>query len=201
MSSLTALAHGPMVAMIEAQANDGVSGTYDAYAAAVYSYQWDNAYGHGKNPAYPDFAPAWKTIIGAGDDCTNFTSQVARAGGWQFVIGSPKDKYAYNQWWLYSEDDYSHSWSVSHAFHWWMEYSGRGFWASYNSEAMQGDMVQFDWDGDGKIDHSMVVSHAGPDYILLNGHSDDLEDELLSAILARHDSRTQYWIFAMYPSY
>lgn len=201
VSSLTALAHGPAVALIEADANDGTAGTYDAYAAATYSYRWDNAYGTGKNPAYPDFAPAWKQLYGAGDDCTNFTSQVAQAGGWQFVIGSPKDVYAYNQWWLYSESDYSHSWSVAHAFHWWLNYSGRGFWASYNSDALQGDMLQFDWEGDGKIDHAMVISYAGPNDILLNGHSIDYEDEPLSAILARHEPTTQYYIYAMYTSY
>jgi hypothetical protein len=109
--------------------------------------------------------------------------------------------YAYNQWWLYTDSDYSHSWSVAHAFYWWLDTSGRGFWAQYTSDAMQGDMILFDWDANGQLNHAMMVSYAGPNDLLLNGHTIDYSDEPLSAILARNDPRTQFWVFAMYTSW
>jgi hypothetical protein len=183
---------GPAAVYEEARVGRAMSGTYDAYTAATYAYRWNNATGGGRNPAYPYFSS---------DDCTNFVSQVAEAGGWQYVRSPTGDVYADNYWWFGSASDYSHSWSVSNNFYWWMYYSGRGVFATSNSQALQGDMIQFDWNGDNIVDHSMVITIAGSSDLYLTGHSNDLADEPLSAILARNPTTTQYWIFLMYSAY
>jgi hypothetical protein len=166
-------------------------GTYDPGAAAVYAYTWDNAAGGGYNPVYPAFS----------NDCTNFVSQVARAGNWKDVRSPTNDVYADNYWWFTGADDYDHSWTVAHDFHWWLNYSNRGEWAAYTDQAIQGDMMQFDWNNDTYIDHAMVITSVDQYDLYLTGHSNDLENEPLGAILARNPPSTQMYTYLMYTSY
>jgi hypothetical protein len=177
------------------------AGTFKPQLAVDYARRWSNAYGGGYNPAYPDFGPSWKNLWGAGNDCTNFASQIVAAGGWMQVMHPSLVTTDNHYWWMSDESSYSHSWSISHNFHWWMYYSGRGeFWHSFDA-AGPGDVVQFDWGpNDQRIDHTMVMTSTDMYDWYLTGHSTDLEDEPLAAIGSRNPGMALY-LFLMFYNY
>lgn len=108
------------------------------------------------NPDYPYFE----------NNCTNFVSQVLRAGGWEYDNGfRPKntENWAPNLWgpagasWTWNNTSYQYTY-VSHG-----SYSTLGnIW-----NAKPGDILYTDWDPngtpDGTIDHAMVVTGTTPE--------------------------------------
>ena len=116
--------------------------TYNREAAVTYALKWWNS----ANPAYPVFE----------DDCTNFISQCLRAGGAP-MYGYPNRS---KGWWLQG-DNWSFSWSVAHSLRWFMETSTQGLRAVRVSDPSQleiGDIIFYDFNGDGRINHSTIVT-------------------------------------------
>jgi len=118
---------------------------YDRDGAQAYADRYALSY----NPAYVRFSA----------DCADFASQSARAGGMPTNMGS------YSSGWWYdkkgtsspADDSYSLSWiNVTKQNSFWNGL--RTDWVSSISGLSRGDLVYYDWTGDGTWDHAAVVA-------------------------------------------
>ena len=115
---------------------------YDRRKAVQYAERWWNEY----NPDYRKF-----TV-----DCTNYVSQCLHAGGAP-MRGYP-DR---SQGWWYRGDSWSFSWSVAHSLRWYLATSKTGLRAKEVSdprELLLGDIICYDFEGDGRFDHTTIVT-------------------------------------------
>ena len=132
---------------------------YNATNAVNYADTWAEA----RNPGYTQFS----------SDCTNFVSQVMRAGG-----AAMND-----DWFYYGSRNYSRTWSVADDFKWYVKdvygaarlasgwtrdgrYHGSTYLYPYinNSSNIPNTgrvVIFYDWDDDGKIDHSAYCVGTG----------------------------------------
>ncbi|MER1986403.1 MAG: amidase domain-containing protein [Solibacillus sp.] len=137
---------------------------YNRQLAVDYARKWWNS----SNPRFPVFQ----------DDCTNFISQCLYAGGAP-MRGQPNRA---EGWWMVGEGErWSFSWSVAHSLRWYLETSQRGLRATrvYSPSELQiGDVIFYDFTGDGRIDHSVIVTsiRAGVPYI--HAHTSNSADRL-----------------------
>ena len=131
---------------------------YDRERAAAYADEWwDN-----RNPNFPVF-----TV-----DCTNFVSQCLLAGGAK-MWGYPD---RLNGWW-YEEDNWSLSWSVAHSLYWYLK-GGKGTIAAEEKQSARelelGDVICYDFAGDGRYDHTTIVTaKTSENEPLVNAHTDN----------------------------
>ncbi|MBU8908935.1 amidase domain-containing protein [Desertibacillus haloalkaliphilus] len=115
--------------------------SYNRLEAVRYAERWWNDY----NPIYRRFE----------NNCTNFVSQCLRAGGAPMSGASNRSK----GWW-YREENWSYSWSVAHAMRWYLsgaESGLRGQEMSSAKELSPGDVICYDFDGDGRWQHTTIV--------------------------------------------
>lgn len=121
-----------------------MTNVYNRAAAVAYAYRWWD----GHNPSFPVFQ----------DDCTNFISQCLYAGGAPMRGMSNREQ----GWWMIgTKERWSFSWSVAHSLRWYLEGSTRGLMATrvYSPSDLQlGDVIFYDFDGNGRIDHSTLVT-------------------------------------------
>ena len=137
-----------------------------------YARRWWN----GRNPAYPSFAV----------DCTNFISQCLQAGGAPMRGASNRGK----GWWItggwrsggaghYANETWSYSWSVSHSLRWYLETSTTGLTAEQVASASDlqiGDVIFYDFQGTGVIDHSTIVTSIRNGIPHVHAHTNDSEN-------------------------
>lgn len=139
---------------------------YDRWKAVQYAERYWKDY----NPEYKAFA----------DDCTNFISQCLHAGGVPMWGQSNRSR----GWW-YSGDNWSYSWSVAHALNLLLLSSKGGLKTTQVSspeELMLGDIICYDFEGDGRINHNTIVTAKDMyDMPLVNAHT--------------YDSRMRYWSY------
>jgi hypothetical protein len=115
--------------------------TYDRLKAVQYAERWWNDF----NPAYPKFE----------DDCSNYISQCLHAGGIP-MWGSPNRG---RGWWM-SGKSWSYSWTVANALQKLLA-SGQGIRTKEVSAANEldyGDIICVDFEGDGRFNHSLMVT-------------------------------------------
>ncbi|MGF7013696.1 amidase domain-containing protein [Ornithinibacillus bavariensis] len=140
--------------------------TYDRRAAVQYAERWWNSY----NPAYRKFEV----------DCTNYISQCLRAGGAP-MRGAPNR----NQGWWYQGNNWSNSWAVAHALRWFLSGSTHGLKGTEvesPSELIPGDVICYDFEGDGRWNHNTIVVEKDADGMpLVNAHT--------------QNSRHRYWSY------
>ncbi len=144
---------------------------YNRKAAVQYAQRWWNSY----NPAYPKFEV----------DCTNFVSQCLAAGGAP-MRGYPQR----NKGWWIGGGTWSFSWSVAHSLRWYLEGSSSGLKAKRVQSAdllVPGDVIFYDFTGDGRIDHSSFVVSKTGGVPLVNAHT--------------ANSRNRHWSFITSPAY
>ncbi|HZG55188.1 amidase domain-containing protein [Paenibacillus sp.] len=109
-------------------------------------------------------------------DCTNYVSQCLYAGGAPMNYTGGRE----SGWWYRGRSGgrelWSYSWSVAHALHWYLmgERSG-GLAAEQAASAREltiGDVICYDFDGDGRFEHSVIVTGAdGAGQPLVNAHT------------------------------
>lgn len=139
---------------------------YDRLRAVQYAERWWNDY----NPVYRKFDV----------DCTNYVSQCLHAGGAP-MWGKPNREQG---WWMVS-NNWSFSWTVAHALRWYLATSTTGLRArevSSPEELLLGDVICYDFQGDGRYDHTALVT--GKDALgmpLVNAHT--------------YNSRQRYWSY------
>ncbi|WP_297992574.1 amidase domain-containing protein [uncultured Anoxybacillus sp.] len=140
--------------------------TYDRLAAVKYAEIWWNDY----NPAFHTFPV----------DCTNFVSQCLYAGGIP-MMGCPNKT---KGWWM-RKNDWSYTWTVAHAFRWYLSGSKTGIQAVEKKSPEQlslGDVICYDFQGDGRFDHTtIVVAKDKQGMPLVNAHTSN--------------SRMRYWSY------
>ncbi|WP_047979830.1 amidase domain-containing protein [Ornithinibacillus contaminans] len=140
--------------------------SYDRLAAVQYAERWWNSY----NPAYRTFEV----------DCTNYVSQCLRAGGAP-MRGTPNR----NQGWWYQQDNWSYSWAVAHSLRWFLSGSTHGLKGTEvdsPEELSLGDIICYDFEGDGRWNHNTIVVAKDIDGMpLVNAHT--------------QNSRLRYWSY------
>lgn len=144
-------------------AGGGRAHVYDREAARAYAERhWNRP-----NPQFIHFDV----------DCTNYVSQCLYAGGAPMNYTGVRA----SGWWYQGKSGgremWSYSWSVAHAFHWHLMKSrpGGGLGAEVVGEAGEltvGDVICYDFDGDGRFEHSTIVTGAdGAGMPLVNAHT------------------------------
>ncbi|WP_042224473.1 amidase domain-containing protein [Oceanobacillus manasiensis] len=140
--------------------------SYDRLAAVQYAERWWNSY----NPDFRKFEV----------DCTNYVSQCLLAGGAP-MRGAPVRE---RGWW-YNQDNWSFSWAVAHSLRWYLSGSTDGLQGKEVSSAEElapGDVICYDFQGDGRWDHNtIVVTKDAAGMPLVNAHTSN--------------SRNRYWSY------
>lgn len=145
------------------------AGGYNRQSAVAYAMQYWNS----PNPLYPHFT----------DDCTNFISQCLYAGGIPMLFSKEKGK----GWWIRTGKggDWSWSWTVAHALYLLLKSGAAPMRAVSQSSPEQlepGDLICYDFDGDGRFQHNtIVVAKDANNMPLVNAHTTD--------------SRMRYWAY------
>lgn len=147
--------------------NDGeIRFNYDRREAVRYAERWWNDY----NPAFRKFEV----------DCTNYVSQCLLAGGAP-MHGAP----VRSRGWWYGKNSWSYSWAVAHSFRWYLSGSQsglRGVEVEKPEDLQLGDVICYDFEGDGKWNHNtIVVAKDAAGMPLVNAHT--------------NNSRNRYWSY------
>jgi hypothetical protein len=123
---------------------------YNGDQAGQYAYDW----AFSNNPAYRVFD----------DDCTNFVSQAAYGlnGGWCYK-GAFVHYKNWGLWWYNAQSGFfsggqTRSWTQAKAMFFFSQNSGRGFLTPSICDMRSGDMIFASWNGDGVINHAMMVT-------------------------------------------
>ncbi|RLQ97509.1 amidase domain-containing protein [Falsibacillus albus] len=139
---------------------------YDRLKAAQYAERWWNSY----NPAFKTFEV----------DCTNFISQCLHAGGAP-MRGYPGRG---SGWWM-QNNNWSYSWTVANSLKWYLSSSRSGLRARQVNDPQElkiGDVICYDFQGDGRFDHNTIVTGKDADGMpLVNAHT--------------YNSRMRYWAY------
>lgn len=106
-------------------------------------------YGINRNTNYRDFS-----ANGGGGDCTNFASQALYNGKWTMISGF----YQLETAWWYNTLTQSYTWINAHKWNTFTRNRPRAVFKAYVSDLVPGDILQADWDKDGIIDHTMIVT-------------------------------------------
>lgn len=134
---------------------------YDRQRAVQYAELWWNSY----NPGYRHFEV----------DCTNFVSQAIHAGGMPMDFSPQRSR----GWWYRdgdkSRENWSFSWAVAHSLHAYLASGGKYLQAikvTNPAELQLGDIICYDWEGDGRWDHNTIVTAIDPAGMpLVNAHT------------------------------
>lgn len=139
---------------------------YDRLAAVKYAERWWNDY----NPAFKKFDV----------DCTNYVSQCLYAGNAP-MVGYPNRS---KGWWM-KNNNWSFSWTVSNALRWYLPSAKKGLRGkevAHPQELQLGDVIFYDFQGDGRFDHSTIVTGKDREGMpLVNAHTSN--------------SRMRYWAY------
>ncbi|MDQ0273768.1 amidase domain-containing protein [Cytobacillus purgationiresistens] len=139
---------------------------YDRLKAVQYAENWWNSH----NPAFKSFEV----------NCTNYISQCLHAGGGQ-MRGYPNRG---KGWWM-RDNNWSYSWSVAHSMRMYLSGSTIGIRAkevSSPDDLLHGDVICYDFQGDGRYDHTTIVTgHDADGMPLVNANTSN--------------SRKRYWAY------
>lgn len=138
------------------------SGTnYDRLRVLRYAELWWDGF----NPSFVRFEA---------DDCTNFISQCLLAGNLQMTDGGNR---AVGWWYRFAKEGREAAWSYS-----WSTANGLALWLTNRAGAqviknardlLIGDVIFYDWQGNGKFGHStVVVDFDAAGNPLVNAHTD-----------------------------
>lgn len=134
-------------------------GGYNRTLAFRYAEQWWNSH----NPQYTNM----------GVDCTNFVSQVLRAGGLQMVGSGRRD----TGWWYRAGQSptWSYSWAVAHSLAMFLSNPRNPLRAQVVQSPQEltiGDVIAYDWTRSGRYGHNtVVVGHDANGMPLVNAHT------------------------------
>ncbi|MED4163082.1 amidase domain-containing protein [Halalkalibacterium halodurans] len=140
--------------------------SYDRREAIRYAERWWNDY----NPNYKNFE----------NNCTNFISQCLRAGGAP-TTGAPNR----SKGWWYQNNNWSYSWTVANAMRWHLSGARTGLRGEERKsprDLIPGDVICYDFNGDGRWQHTTIVVAKD-----VNG------DPLVNAQTT--NSRMRYWAY------
>jgi hypothetical protein len=146
--------------------DERLSFQYNRLKAVQYAERWWNSY----NPAYKKFE----------NDCTNFISQCLHIGGAP-MRGYPNRGAG---WWL-QKNNWSYSWAVANSLKLYLANSKSGLRArevSSPNQLLLGDVICYDFEGDGRFNHNTIVTGKDANGMpLVNAHT--------------YNSRMRYWAY------
>lgn len=140
---------------------------YNRQAALDYAYQWWNKR---NNEQYGYYSRVSGGCYSCWYDCTDFVSQVLKAGG---LVEWKNTNY-----WYYSDKKPSYSWGLANSLYKHLKFRAKPVQSMFDLKV--GDVVQADLDGDGDIDHSAVVTKVTPYEVYVTQHTTDKKDNPLS---------------------
>lgn len=152
------------------------SAYYNYSDMIVYAATWFN----GHNWQYNNYD-------GSTGDCTNFVSQALAAGGWQQVGSGFFWERTDSGKWYHSNPD-SYTWSGAQNFFWFATGSGRTYELSYLADMGPADVMQIDWDNDGGIDHTALVTFVNGQDIKVSQHTDGYWNRSIWEIYNNHQT-------------
>lgn len=139
---------------------------YDRLKAVQYAERWWNTH----NPAYKSFEV----------NCTNYISQCLHAGGAP-MRGQPNR----GQGWWTTYNNWSYSWTVAHSMRIHLPASKIGLRArevTSPDKLLLGDVICYDFQGDGRFDHTTIVTGKDANGMpLVNANT--------------YNSRMRYWAY------
>ncbi|WP_077211039.1 amidase domain-containing protein [Bacillus dakarensis] len=152
--------------LIEEENDERVSFVYNRLDAVKYAERWWNDY----NPQFKKFDV----------DCTNYISQCLHAGNAP-MRGYPSRS---KGWWM-RNNNWSFSWSVANSLRWYLPGAKIGLRGQEVKDAAElelGDVICYDFEGDGRYDHTTIVTGKDSDGMpLVNAHT--------------FNSRKRYWAY------
>lgn len=135
------------------------------------------------NVYWDNYNPNYKTFNEVGGDCTNFVSQIMKAGGWADEYGFYRDD---NNWWYNSMNQ---TWTWINVTYWNAFASIR----SHRTRILSGptsmlpaDVLQADFSNNGSKDHTMFVSYHSGTQPYLTYHSSDTYRRSLSSLMSAY---------------
>jgi hypothetical protein len=142
------------------------------------------------NTAYRDFS-----ANGGGGDCTNFISQILREGGWTLVGGDGiggADKTNPNYWW-YGWLTQTYTWAGAENWSW---FAPKRTTALTNIWYMAlADVLQFDFNKDGSMDHTMIVTKKTSTEIYMTYHTSDHLNRTLSSLQSTYGNSAWWYSY------
>lgn len=169
-----------------------VYSSYNGTYAAAYALTYWGPYTSNYNTQYRKYS----------NDCTNFTSQALRYGGWPYdKDGSRTGNYT----WYYGSftSTTSYSWAGAHNFLYFFHQSRRGYFASYFQDLVRGDILQADFgpSPNGSIDHTMIVTKKDANgTIYLTYHTTNTKNRSITDLKAANPG-TKWYAEKMYSSF
>ncbi|GAA4515152.1 hypothetical protein GCM10023096_28420 [Nonomuraea ferruginea] len=165
---------------------------YDYGAMTRYALQyWSN------------YNPNYRTYGGEGGDCTNFLSQIVKAGGWAETGSWPGENRTLPDQWYYGHEGNwttTYTWAAAENWYWFASpfNSGRTEPLDYIWEMGVSDVLQIDFDRNDNISHSMFVtgrdgSGQNADELYMTYHSTNTLNKRLSSIIA---ATPDAWFYA-----
>ncbi|MEW9702409.1 amidase domain-containing protein [Paenibacillus sp. SI8] len=150
---------------------------YNRAKAVEYAETWWN----GANPKYVEFEV----------DCTSYVSQCLFAGGAPMNYTGKRA----SGWWYVgkqgSQELWSFSWAVAQSLQMFLSSSRKGLHAFAMDDPRElgpGDVICYDWDGDGRYQHNtIVIGKDAGGMPLVNAHT--------------YNSRNRYWAYKDSPAW
>ncbi|MBX6394323.1 MAG: amidase domain-containing protein [Alicyclobacillaceae bacterium] len=134
---------------------------FDRLQVFKYAELWWDAY----NPRFRAFRV----------DCTNFVSQCLWHGGMPMEMSESVEQGWWYAWQGDGQDRWSLSWAVSHSLYWYLRAlseRGRVRFIDHPQQLHLGDVIFYDWNGDGTWQHTAVVADFDPEgRPLVNAHT------------------------------
>lgn len=150
--------------------NQPPKNSYDPIKARDYAYKWWNKR---NNEQYGYYSRVSGGCYDCWYDCTNFVSQAIKEGG-------IKEKRENNLYWYYSDEKPSYAWGVANSLYKHMkDRKVQQVRDMFDLEV--GDIVNVDFDQDGDIEHTAIITKVTPFEVYLTQHTADKKDAPLSA--------------------
>ncbi|MEW9032606.1 MAG: amidase domain-containing protein [Planifilum fimeticola] len=153
---------------------------YNRAKAVEYAYKWWNKR---NNEEYGFYSRERGGCYDCWYDCTNFVSQVIKNGGIKERVG----KYNLYDYWFYNDDRPALTWSLAHSFYLHMKNVRHAQNATWPSDLQVGDIISVDFEGDGQINHSVVITKIQNGQIFATYHSSDNKDKNITDWLLHYD--------------
>ncbi|MFI6861927.1 amidase domain-containing protein [Streptomyces sp. NPDC050421] len=130
-----------------------------------------------------------------GNDCTNFISQAMKAGGWGIVGPTDAGWRSNNAKWFYTifVERTSYTWAGAENWYWFaVKHSKRTKILGNVYQLASSDVLQADWDRNGNINHTMVVTKKYNGVPYLTYHTTNTHNKSLKKIVADHGGAWWY---------
>jgi hypothetical protein len=162
---------------------------YDRKKVQAYAEAWWNSH----NPRYLFFE---------NDDCTNFVSQCLFAGNAPMNYTGKRETGWWYQGRIGNQEHWSFSWAVAESLRRYLTAGSDGWHADAVDNPQKltiGDVISYDWDGNGHYQHSVIVSEIDAKGMpLVSAHSTNSKNRIWDYRDSyAWTSQTQYRFFHM----